>query len=62
MGISPKVSFEVIDPKECSTSFSALVGRPWGRRMKATISLEKDRIKQKGQGPGGACTRKRKEK
>lgn len=27
-----------------------MVGRPWGRRMKASIFLEKDRIKIKGKG------------
>jgi len=27
-----------------------LVGRPWGRKMKASISLEKGRIKIKGKG------------
>ena len=41
-GISTKVDFEIIDPKEGSSSFPALVGRPWGRKMKASISLDKD--------------------
>ena len=49
-GISTKVNFEIIDPKEGSSSFPALVGRPWGRKMKASISLEKERIKLKGNG------------
>ena len=31
-GISTKVDFEIIDPKEGSISFLALVGRPWGRK------------------------------
>jgi len=41
-GISTKVDFEIIDPKEGSSSFLALVGRPWGRKMKASISLDKE--------------------
>ena len=49
-GISTKVDFEIIDPKEGSSSFPALVGRPWGRKMKASISLDKERIKLKGNG------------
>ena len=43
-----KVDFEIIDPKEGSNSFPALVGFPWGRKMKAYISLDKERIKLKG--------------
>ena len=49
-GISTKVDFEIIDPKEGSSSFPALVGQPWGRKMKASISLDKERIKLKGNG------------
>ena len=49
-GISTKVNFEIIDPKEGSSSFSTLVGRPWGIKMKASISLDKERIKLKGNG------------
>ena len=49
-GISTKVDFEIIDPKEGSSSFPALVGPPWGRKMKASISLDKERIKLKGNG------------
>ena len=49
-GISTKVNFEIIDPKEGSSSFPALVGRPWGRKMKASISLDKEIIKLKGNG------------
>ena len=49
-GISTKVDFEIIEPKEGSSSFPALVGRPWGRKMKASISLDKERIKLKGNG------------
>ena len=48
--ISTKVEFEIIDPKEGSSSFPALVGRPWRRKMKASISLDKERIKLKGNG------------
>ena len=48
--ILTKVNFEIIDPKEGSSSFPALVGRPWGRKMKASISLDKERIKLKGNG------------
>ena len=46
--ISTKFDFEIIDPKEGSSSFPALVGRPWRRKMKASISLDKERIKIKG--------------
>ena len=49
-GITTKVDFEIIDPKEGSNSFPALVGWPWGRKMKASISLDKERIKLKGNG------------
>ena len=31
-GISTKVDFEIIDCKEGSSSFPALVGQPWGRK------------------------------
>ena len=50
MGISVRTDFKVIEPREASKSYLALVGRPWARKMKANISLEKDRIKLKGQG------------
>ena len=49
-GILTKVDFEIIYPKEGSSSFLALVGRPWGRKMKESISLDKERIKLKGNG------------
>ena len=49
-GILTKVDFEIIDPKKGSSSFLALVGRPWGRKMKASISLDKEQIKLKGNG------------
>ena len=44
------IDFKVIEPKEGSKSYPALVGQPWARKMKANISLEKYRIKLKGQG------------
>ena len=49
-GITTKVDFEIINPIEGSSSFLDLVGRPWGRKMKAPISLDKERIKLKGNG------------
>ena len=49
-GILTKFDFEIIDPKEGSSSFPALVGQPWGRKVKASISLYKERIKPKGNG------------
>ena len=49
-GISTKVDFKIIENKEGSSSFPALVGCPWGRKMKASISLDKERIKLKGNG------------
>ena len=47
-GITTKYDFEIINPKEGSSSFPTLVYRPWGRKMKASISLNKERIKLKG--------------
>ena len=47
-GISTKVDFEIINPKEGSSSFPTLVGHTWGQNMKASISLDKERIKPKG--------------
>ena len=49
-GISTKVDFKIIDRKEGSSSFPVLVGRTWGRKMKASISLDKETIKLKGNG------------
>ena len=49
-GITTKFDFEIINPKEGSSSFPTLVGRPWGRKMKASISLNKERIKLKRNG------------
>lgn len=50
MGITVKTDFKIIQPKEGSKSYPDLVVRPWARKMKENISLEKDRIKLKGQG------------
>ena len=50
MGITVTIDFKVIQPKQGNKSYPALVSRPWARKMKANISLEKDRIKLKGQG------------
>ena len=50
MGIYIKIDFKVIEPKEGSKSYPSLVDRPWAKKMNANISLEKDRIKLKGQG------------
>jgi hypothetical protein len=50
MGIPMRVDFEVINLVEGIPSYPALVDRPWGRNMWATISLERDRIKLKGSG------------
>ena len=50
MGISVQTDFKVSEPREGSKSYPALVGLLWTRKMKANISLEKDRIKLKGQG------------
>ena len=49
-GISTKVNFEIIDRKEGSSFFPVLVGWPWGRNMKASIYLDKERNKLKGNG------------
>ena len=50
MGIPIITGFKIIEPKEGSHSYPSLVGRPWERKIKANISLEKDRIKLKGNG------------
>lgn len=50
MGIPTLTEFKVIEPKEGRKSYLALVSQRWERKMKANISLEKDRIKFKGQG------------
>ena len=50
MGIFVKIDFKVIEPKEGSKSYPALVSRRWARKMKSNISLEKDKIKLKGKG------------
>jgi hypothetical protein len=48
MGIPTRVDFEVINLVEGIPAYPALVRRPWGQNMKATISLERDIIKLKG--------------
>ena len=48
MGISVCTNFKVIEPRERSKSYTTLVGRPWARKMKANISLDKDKIELKG--------------
>lgn len=45
MGISTINFFELIDPKSRSNSYPSLVSRPWGKKMKVNISLDKDIIK-----------------
>ena len=50
MSITVTTDFKVIEPKEGIKSYPTLVSWPWARKMKANISLEKDRIKIKGQG------------
>ena len=50
MGISTRVDFKVIKPKLGYNSYLHLVGRPWGRKMKETISLDKVRVNIKGKG------------
>ena len=50
MGVNTQTNFNMIDPKEGSKSFPTLVSRPQGRKMKASISLEKYRIKLKWEG------------
>ena len=47
-GITTKFDLEIIDPEEGSSSVPALVGRPWGQKMKASISLDKEHVKLKG--------------
>jgi hypothetical protein len=41
MGIPTRVNFEVINLVEGIPAYPALVGRPWGRNMRATISLKR---------------------
>ena len=50
MGILTRVNILVIEPNSRSNSYHALVGRPWGRKMKANISLDKDMLKIKVKG------------
>jgi hypothetical protein len=48
MGILMRVDFKVMNPVEGIPSYPALVRIPWGWNMRVTISLERDRIKLKG--------------
>jgi hypothetical protein len=50
MGIPTPVDFEGIDLVEGMPTYPTLVSWPWGQQMKATISLERNRIKLKGSG------------
>lgn len=50
MGILMTIDFKVINLVDSIPTYLVVFGRPWGRRMKATISLEKDKIKLKGNG------------
>jgi hypothetical protein len=50
MGILTQVDFEVITLVMGMSTYATIVGRPWGRKMKENISLEKNRIKLKGDG------------
>lgn len=50
MAITTMIDYEVIDIQDKQHTYPTLVGRPWGRKMKASISLEKGRIKIKGKG------------
>jgi hypothetical protein len=50
MGILTQVKFEFIGILKVMPTYATLVGFPWGRKMKSNISMEKDRIKLKGDG------------
>ena len=50
MGIKTIIEFEVIFPKQGSSSYLSLVGKKWGCNMRANISLDKDRLKIKEKG------------
>ena len=43
MGIKKRIDFEVIDPKQGSSSYPSLVDKKWRHNMRANISLDKDR-------------------
>jgi hypothetical protein len=47
MGILTQFEYEFITLVMGMTTYIALVGRPWGQKMKVNISLEKDKIKLK---------------
>jgi hypothetical protein len=50
MGIPIEVDFEFIDLVKGVPTYATLVNRLWGQKMKVNISLEKNRIKLKGDG------------
>ena len=50
MGILSQVNFEVIALVMGMSTYATIVGQPWGRKLKANISLEKDRTKLKKDG------------
>ena len=50
MVISNITNFGIINLVEEIMVYEDLVGRPWGRKMKKKISIEKDRINLKGNG------------
>jgi hypothetical protein len=50
MRIPTRVDFEVINLVEVIPTYPALIKRPWGWNMKATMSLERDIIKMKCSG------------
>lgn len=50
MGIMMMIDYEVIDIQDEHHTYPTLVDRPSGRKLKASISLEKGRIKIKGKG------------
>lgn len=50
MDILTRVDFEVIELKSGSKSYPTLVGHLQRRNMKVNISLDKDKIKDKGRG------------
>ena len=45
-----QIDIEIINPKEVLKPLRALVRWPWGQTMKASISIEKEKIKLKGEG------------
>jgi len=50
MGISNIMNFDIINLFEKSMVYEDIMRRPCGRKIKETISIEKDRINLKGNG------------